>query len=126
MENTFQSFTFSQNFTLSEALDIMLGNRRETAGARATPPGISAFSYKQSCLCREVLGSMKLQPGAEAGRPGSKTHLHPTWISLVAQPAEPIKKRACGWQTLFPLIVPLPTNYSQSLAVQQEPGVMCR
>lgn len=42
MEKAFQSFTFSQNFTHSEALDIILGNReRNSCRAGHTPRDFS-------------------------------------------------------------------------------------
>lgn len=90
MEKAFQSFTFSQNFTHSEALDIILGNQKRNSCH--TGHTLRAFSLliQEESRCRDLLDSMKSRPGQKLGDQVIKLISIPL-DQAPSQPAELIK-----------------------------------
>lgn len=64
----------------------------------------------------------EIQARTEAGRPGNKTDLHPPGSGPFS--TRRADKRPVAGELNFPLNGPLPSNYSPSLALQHQPGVM--
>lgn len=69
-------------FHTLEALDIILGNQERNSCSIGHTPRDFSLLIQGSRVCRDLLESVKFQPEVGPGRPGNKTDLHPTWVSL--------------------------------------------